>query len=210
MDSQKISLMISTPEFSFTNVEIGFIKRNFQRKYPAVMSDFIDSVRDLMKAFQTTSKKKLTYNAFRYFPEGSERYHISETLSSVNETGQRVYISIHPVEAERKALFGANSKDVNRIDSDVSDLLMDLEEVMSITNTKLLSAITHNGLPMSMVVSSLYEFLKSVKKEIVVQSRYVSADDIISLNMDVSHKTSRSHYLKICFDFYIPPIEIQS
>lgn len=198
--------MISTDEFAFTNVEVGFIKKNFHRKYPAVMGDFIDLVRDLMKSLQTASKSKMVYNAFRYFPEGSARYHISESLSSVGDNQERVHIAINPVEPERKALFGANSKKTEKINTDIESLFNDLQDLLSSCNNLELSAATHNGLIMKFVVSEILDFLKNVKDQIVIQNKYVVIMDArfneVIVDIDLSHKTSRSHYLKLCFDFH--------
>lgn len=205
MNSPKISLMITTDEFGFTNAEVGFIRKNFQRKYPAVMGDFIDHARNLMKAIQITSKIKLVYSAMRYFPENSTRYHISEELIGFNEENKRMFVSLRPVETNRKALFGANSK-LPSVDGDVEQLLEDLAGLLGSPGDTVTAAQTYTELPMTFVIGQIYEFLKLVKSEVVVQnfSLDISKTATSTLTMDLSHKASRSHYLQLCFDFVLP------
>lgn len=195
--------MISTNEFSFTNAEVGFIKKNFQRKYPAVMGDFIDHARELMKAIQTRSKDKLVYSAHRYFPENSPRYHISEALFGQSEQGSRMYISVHPVEPSKKALFGANNKGPHA-DSDIARLLVDLTELSQVQEANYTQAQTFTGVPMPFVIEQLLAFVTAVKDEAVVQLCDISLDAQSYVVLDLSHKASRSHYLQLRFDFSLP------
>jgi hypothetical protein len=198
MTQHKPSLMISTNEFLFTNAEVGFIKKNFHRKYPAVMGDFIDLVRELMKNVQTNSTDKMIYNAFKYYPEGSARYHISESLSLVSDDDQRSNISLQPVETNRKASFGANSKNA---DTGVSKLMNELEYVTGNPDVLMQRSVTHNGLMFGFVACQVLEFIKKMKDQIVIQESYISMDNGPVISMDISHKSSRSHYLSLCFDF---------
>jgi hypothetical protein len=201
MTSPKPSLMIITDEFDFTNTEVNFIRKNFQKKYPSAMNNFIDSVRELMKTVQTSSIEKLVYSAFRYYPEGSSRYHISESLSSVGKDKENVFISLQPVESDRKAIFGANGKNQDEVLLGVGNIINDLEQITRLNESPYNISKTHNGLLMSFVVSEVLEFLKKVKNEIVVQSKYISIGNTSLLNIEISHRSSRSHYLSICFDF---------
>jgi hypothetical protein len=198
MTQHKPSLMISTNEFLFTNAEVGFIKKNFHRKYPAVMGDFIDLVRELMKNVQTNCVDKMIYKALRYYPEGSVRYHISESLSLISDDDQRSHIALQPVETNRKASFGANSRNS---DAGVSRLIDELEHVAGSPDTLIQRSLTHNGLMMGFIACQILEFVKKMRDQIVVQENYISLDNNPVLSMDISHKASRSHYLNLCFDF---------
>lgn len=199
----QISLMITTDEFSFTNAEVGFIKKNFQRKYPAVMGDFIDHVRSMMKAFQTTSHNKLVYNAMRYFPEDSQRYHISESLASQSADGQRVYVSIYPVEASKKALFGVKNKNPNT-EQEVEQLISELSELLEYRDSADMRSQTHTGLSLAFVVEEIIKLVKACKQELVVQHCEVTFGDKPSLTLDLSHRASRSHYMQARIDFTKP------
>lgn len=201
MTSSKPSLMIVTDEFAFTNTEINFIRKNFQKKYPAAMNNFIDSVRELMKVIQSTSVEKFVYSAFRYYPEGSSRYHISESLSSVSSNKENAFISLQPVEHERKTQFGINGKNLNEVVSNITNVISDLEQILNSNNLLYATSKTHNGLLMSFVVNEVLEFLKKSKNEIIIQSKYIDINNVSVLNIEMSHRSSRSHYLSICFDF---------
>lgn len=196
------SLMITTDEFSFTNAEVGFIKKNFQRKYPAVMGDFIDHVRSMMKAVQTNSRTKLVYSALRYFPEGSVRYHISETLAG-HVDDQRVYISLYPVEANKKALFGAKNKNPDT-EQEVEQLIAEFSELLEHRDTVDLRSQTFTGLSMAFIVEEILKLVTACKQELVIQNCEVTFGDRPHLSLDLSHRASRSHYMQARIDFTKP------
>ncbi len=195
--------MITTEDFGFTNAEVGFIKKHFQRKYPAVMGDFIDRTRDLMKSLQTKSKLKLTYNAWRYYPEDSPRYHISESLGMVSETNLSVFVSVRPVEPAKKALFGANKGD--ETDQEVTRLIQDLHDLTQVRSENYLKAETCSGIPMPFVIETILGFIIASKDELIVQSRDIYLAEQSHISFDLSHKASRSHYLCLRIDFTNQP-----
>jgi hypothetical protein len=197
------SLMISTDEFIFHYIEVGFIRKNFQRKYPAAMSNFIDRVRELMKAIQVRSKTKLFYNANRYYPENSARYHISETLTSQSHSGQRMYIAIVPVEASKKASIDAANKDPNAGQT-MHDLIEELRELTQVVDDVYRDAKTHTGVSMSFVVEQILNFVTASKEDAAVQYCEINLGPQSVVSIDLSHRASISHYLQIRFDFSTP------
>lgn len=200
MNLTETSIMISTNEFSFTNAEIGFIKKTFQRKYPAVMGDFIEHVRMLMKSLQTASKGTLVYNAHRYFPEGSSRYHISETLSSTSADGQKIRVSIYPIDPDRKLIFNTYNKSES-IGVNNKAFLNKIEDCVIGNGLDILSSSTHNGVPMRLIFNEVLELLKKIDDQMIVQNSVITIGRYSRLNAEISHKLSRSHYLQLHFDF---------
>lgn len=198
-----VTLLITTDEFIFTNAEVGFIKKNFQRKYPAVMGDFIDQVRLFMKAIQLKGTTRLTYGAYRYTPENSKRYHISECLQGQQVNGEnremRVFISLQPVESEKRVLFAENRG--QGVESGLKTLFADLNAISKDAEAFYNHAATFNGVPFSFVVARLLEFLDATKSQTVVQACEIDVREQGCLVLDLTHRGSRSHYLRIVMDF---------
>lgn len=199
----KHELLLTTREFEFTNNQVIFVRRLIQRKYPTSMSNLIDAARGLMKLAQTNAKTKMLYGAYHYTHEGSLRYHVSESLvEHEKENNKRFYIAIEPVPTDRKQIFHANSD--RAVDSDVLEVLDHLREFQQQQMDFYQNAYTCAYVRLSDLLQEITKLLEQFERELVVHEFQINLGEDPAFLLDLGHRATYSHHVRIQFDLSLP------
>lgn len=195
----KVSLTIVSNEIVFSITEMGFFKKHLHWKYPTAMGDLIDSTRVLMREVQRLARpdSKLTYTASRYHPDDDARFVVYELLGHENN-GLRSLVAIQPTERERRGQFRAACAAPS----------ISMEQVVDQLNSVALDKSLNNhtspgGMRPSYVIQAILNYLSVAGSAVIVHSFGLTKDikDVVSLNMDLGHALSISHYVRLSFDF---------
>lgn len=198
---QPVNLLLTSKEFVFSNFEMDFLRKHFQKKYPLVMGEFVLCVRQLMRWVQTHSPRALTYGAYRYTIKETQRYHVSELLSEVTDSGERFFIGVQPYEDDMREQL--TRRKFQGMAGGVGLVLETLKTWVE-EQPDLVQRETVSGIPYLKFAPVLLEFLSDLQVDGVVHQVEWSADDRPCLSLDIGHTGTRSHYLRIVIDWVIP------
>lgn len=199
----KHELLLTTREFEFTNNQVIFVRRLIQRKYPTSMSNLIDAVRGLMKLAQTKARTKMLYGAYHYTHEGSLRYHVSESLAEhQSESDKRFYIAIEPVPAEKKQIFHANSSRAG--DADIAEVLAHLRDFQHQQMHFYQNAYTCAYVRLNDLMQEITSLLEQFQRELVVHEFEINFGEDPAFLLDLGHRATYSHHVRIQFDLLLP------
>jgi len=205
MNAQQVSLTFISNEVVFSNVEVNFIRKHLHWKYPAAMGGVIEATRTLMRDVQklTRANQALTYTAARFHPDNTTRFVVYEILGSQIPQGHRSLIAVQPVEKERKTLFFDKH---SVVDGGINTVIESLETALK---TRAFSkSVTSGGIKGHLLMQSLIGYLKMIADEVIVKDCMLdtqadlSSGDVWSFNIDLAHRGSQSHYIRLGFDFF--------
>lgn len=202
---RRTSIMIRTSDIAFNNTELTFMRKYLHDKYPSAMSRMINQTRQLMKAIQSMAKNnaKLTYSASRTHPDDTARYVVMEMLYDVTDAGHKAMVSVEPVEVK-----GVENRDPKLAAKNLRRVLSELCDTSLIP--KDVRLVTNGLIPHRRVLQNVFEYLESIKQEIIVHE-YSFAMDLAEgphLYLDLRHKLGRSHHIRVRFDFFEQPVNV--
>lgn len=192
------SILISSNEFNFGKMEFGFIRRHAHWLYPRVMGEMIDFTRELMRWIQNKAKTRYFFTLDRHHPDDRPMYHISEMLHTQASEPVRGFVSVQPVELERKREFRSQSN----ADGGYRQITFDL------TNEKNREALrefqVYGEISALALADALIQYISEVQQDTFIRQYYFSLQDNPGIAFDVGHTASHSHYVRIRFDFFKP------
>ena len=202
---QPVNILLTSNEFGFTSFEMDFVRKHLQKKYPQVMGNFVMCARQLMRWVQNHASKPLTYGAYRYTIEETQRYHVSEQLTQLSEAGERFYIAVQPYEEDKRELL--NRRKFQGMSGGVG-LVIETLKGWAEEQPELLQCTTTCGIAFSDLVPVLLQFLGDLQTDGVVHQVEWSNDERPSLSLDIGHAGTRSHYLRLVIDWVQPPAAV--
>jgi hypothetical protein len=199
VNTSKVSFTFTSNEVVFSNVEVNFIRKHLHWKYPAAMGDVIDKTRLLMREIQKLAKpnQKLVYSAARYHPNDDSRFVVYEMLGSVESQPNRLLVGVTPVEKERRKDFFDKPSVIQ------GGALAVVENLKLALKTRSFSkTITPGGIRGNIVLPLLIQFLTDLAEQVTVKDCLLdTSSSNWSFSIDLAHRGSQSHYVKLLFDF---------
>lgn len=200
VNTSKVSLTFTSNEVVFSNVEVNFIRKHLHWKYPAAMGDVIDKTRILMREIQKLAKpdKKLVYAAGRYHPNEDSRFVVYEILGSEIGTTDRLLVGVSPIERERRKDFFDKPSVIE------GGVLAVVEKLQLAQRTRAFSkTLTPGGIRGDFILPLVIDYLKDVAAEVTVKDCLLdtNSDAGWSFSIDLGHRGSQSHYVRLLFDF---------
>jgi hypothetical protein len=206
----------SSPNFEFTKAETSFVRKILQRKYPAVMSDFVEAAREMMEAIQIDASPKMQYEAKLQHNRTGTRSHPSEVLytpAAIDRPDDRplsAVVSIEGLSQERRDAVRQGREGAvvpNGVENLIS-ILTGIEQGAGGFTSFINAKIKTIDLPFPIFASRLKTFLTQFRKEAVIYNFDIDAGENPMFFVEIGHASSQNHLLLVLFELEMTDLVI--